>query len=80
MSGFKIEAIWAYVAVDPDDGDEGVVAYETPGGWLPLIAADEKRLNLLRPMAEEIAREGVVEIRLVHFYGRSTVEILPSAE
>jgi hypothetical protein len=72
----KIEALWAFVSVDPIDDNEGVCAHQFPGsGWMPLIAADEKRLNQLRPIAEMIAAmHPEYRIKLVKFSGREELE------
>ena len=74
--GFVIQHIWAFVSVDPRDGDEGVCACNLGGQWMPLIAADEKRLKDLRPMAEQIARETKVDIKLVRFDVRTELETI----
>jgi hypothetical protein len=76
MSGFKIESIHAFVAVDPVDGDEGVMAFYSANGPVPMIAADKRRLDELRPLAERLAEEAGLEVRLLRFDKRTTVEIL----
>lgn len=74
--GFKIESIHAYVAVDPEDGDEGIMAFGSALGMMPMIAADKHRLDELRPTAEAMAKQLGIEVRLVRFDQRTTVEIL----
>lgn len=78
MSGFKITSIWAYISVDPVDGDEGILAFQSGYGTMPMIAADKRRLDQLRPMAEAIAQDFGIEVHLVRFDNRSNVEILPT--
>ena len=68
--------IWAYLSVDPEDGNEGIVAGIFLGVSLPLIAVDEKRLRSLAPMAEEIARKTGRVIRLVKFTNRELIRQL----
>jgi len=75
---FRIETIHAFIAPDPINGDEGVVAWMTPTDrmWMPLIAADPARLKELRPLAEEVARITGRKIKLVRFEARVEVEEL----
>lgn len=70
----KIEHLWAFVSVDPTDGNEGVVTCQLNGMLLPMIAADEDRLRLLKPMAEGAAVWTTNPIKLVKFTVREEVE------
>lgn len=73
--GFVITELWAYLAVH-DDGDEGIIAWTSPGGiTLPLIAADRARLDKLR-YAEATAQISGKPVVLVRFLGRVEVERL----
>lgn len=74
--GFEIKSIWAFVAIHPGDEDEGVTACKIGDQWMPLIAADEKRLKDLRPMAQLIARETKIDIKLVRFDVRTELETI----
>jgi hypothetical protein len=76
MSGFRITSVWAFVSVDPADGDEGVLAARMGDYWLPMVAADQVRIEQLRPYAEKIGREGNVKVRLIRFDQRTEVEVL----
>jgi hypothetical protein len=51
----RINEVWAFVSVDPKDGNEGVMATTTGRYWLPLIGADGERIKSLRPIVEEMA-------------------------
>lgn len=77
LTGFRIEALWAYVAV-ADDDDEGVIAFlARDGSWMPMVAADPARLESLRPIAEEMARApGAGTIKLVKFTTREEIRTL----
>lgn len=77
--GFKIGALWAFVAVH-DDGDEGIIGVLGPRGWVPAVAADQERLDLLRPQMREIARNFPREIKLVKFHQREDVETIGGSE
>ena len=79
MSGRRVEFIWAFLAVDPTDGNEGVVGALTPQGWRPLIGGDTERMEVLRSMAQEVGRQHQAPIRLVRFELRRDVEVLDGA-
>jgi hypothetical protein len=68
----RIDRIWAYLSRDVD-GNEGVCAAPIgPAGMcVPMIAADEKRLVSLTPIAELLARSSGLTIVLVEFSERS---------
>lgn len=78
MSGFRIDGIWAWVAVDPDDGDEGVIGMYAGDdlGWLPLIAADRVRLDEMRPIAAAHALATRRPVTLVRFDVRTELEVI----
>jgi hypothetical protein len=71
----RIDCIWAFLSVDDADGNEGVCAVHFPGlpGLTPLIAADQKRLDMITPWAENLARETGRVLRLVKFTNREVV-------
>ncbi len=72
---FKINEIWAYITVDPKDGDEGIPAFSTSSGMmLPMVCADKRRVISLIPAAEAIAKANGVKIKLVRFYGMEVIE------
>lgn len=74
--GFRIKDVWAFVAVG-EDGDEGIMAMrQRDGSWMPMIAADEERIRLLRPIAEAQAEVTGTQVRLVRFHQRSEVETI----
>lgn len=69
--GFRIRHLWAFLAVDPGDNQEGFIP--GPDG-LPLFASDERRLEDLRPYAQAFARRFGVTVRLVRFGDGEEVE------
>ena len=71
----RIDCLWAFLSVDEADGNEGVCAVNFPGlpGLTPLIAADQRRLDLITPIAEDLARTTGRVLRLVKFYNREVV-------
>jgi hypothetical protein len=74
----RIERIWAWLTVDAA-GEECVLAGPSPspfGGLMPLIAADEARLESLRPIARAIAAGAKMRVVLARFETRSDLELL----
>lgn len=67
MSGFKIDRLFAFVAIDPEDGDEGVMGFATQRGWMPMIGADQARVESLKPMAEEIKKTTGLDYEIKYF-------------
>ncbi len=53
MSGDTITELYAFVALDNEDGNEGIIAFMGPDGiMLPMIGADTARVNSLIPIAD----------------------------
>ena len=74
MSNFTITKVTAFIAIDPKDGDEGIMAYEGPKGlMMPLICADEDRIKSMAPIAELIARDANCQYRIIQFSIREDV-------
>jgi hypothetical protein len=71
----RIDHIWAFLSLD--DGGEGVCAAPLgPGAMtVPLIAADKRRLDSLKPLARKLASIFQKPIRLAKFTTREDVEI-----
>lgn len=74
--GFRIDSVWAFLAIH-GDGDEGIVGITTPEGvMMPAIAADQERLDLLRPQMRRLADVLPGQIKLVRFDRRTDMETL----
>jgi hypothetical protein len=73
----KIDAIWAFISVD-DDGNEGLCAAPLPGSnmTMPLIAADERMLTKLIPIAEMLARNTSMTIKLIRLGTREEIRVI----
>jgi len=63
----QITELWAFVSVDPRDGNEGLIGMPTPHGMSPMICADKERLACLAPLAKRLARD---------FYPDCTVKLI----
>jgi hypothetical protein len=71
----RIDRLWAALSVD--DGGEGLCAAPMIPGQLttPLIAADKRRLDIIRPWAQRVAKMTKRTVRIVKFGSREDVEI-----
>lgn len=69
----RIDSVWMALSVD-EDGTEGVCAFMSNTGWMPLIAADEKRLADIRKLARQIAYSENRLVRIVRMTTREAVE------
>jgi hypothetical protein len=69
---FRISVVHAFTCIG-DDGDEGVVAFQTPLGWMPMIGADPTRLAQLEPIAKDMASRLGKQITLKRFSQMETV-------
>lgn len=80
MAGFRVTEVYAFLMIDPTDGDEGVPAAEAiiDGHLMPLpmIAADATRLTILRAWAKDIAHTARRPIVLARFSVREDVEVI----
>jgi len=68
--GFVIKEMFAFVAIDPGDaeGDEGVLGFQEHGGsWIPMVGADLKRVESLRPVADEMAKQLGITYKIKKF-------------
>lgn len=74
---FVITGVWMVVSVD-DDGQEGVVAapHWEGGPVMPLIAADEARLPMIKTLAKQIAGLTKKQLRLIRLDTRTDLETI----
>ena len=71
----RIDNVWMALSVD-DDGTEGVCATMMGDQWMPLLAADEKRLPFIIDMARKIAVAEKRLVRIVKLTTREEVELI----
>lgn len=76
----RIDHIWAFLSID--DGGEGVCAAPLANNMLsvPMIAADMRRVESLKPMAQHVSTLFQKPVRLAKFTKREDVEIYQPAE
>lgn len=64
----KITSLTAFIAIDPTDGTEGLMAYHSGRwGWIPMVAADDARLRRFQSWADDIAEEQGIEYKISRF-------------
>ncbi len=71
-----IQELYAYVSVDPEDQNEGIIAMATPSGPLPLVGADIDRMKSLRKVAEDVAERSKIQVKLLRFSVREEIEVI----
>ncbi len=65
-----------FLFVAEDEEGEGLIGQRIGDQWIPFVCADKARLNSLRPMAENIARESGKKIKLIKFTTRTELEVI----
>jgi hypothetical protein len=75
-TGQSIDAIYAWVATEPNGG-EGICSAQIGSLHMPLIGADMDRIKSLRSRAEMVRRITGYPVRLVRFSARDDLEVLP---
>lgn len=76
-SGHKIDEMWAWVAFDPEDGNEGIPAFAAAGGlMLPMVGADWDMVRSLRSLAQDAANLSGRPITLRRFSQMTVVDTL----
>jgi hypothetical protein len=71
----RIDEIYAFISVDPE-GNEGVCAFQSKGMMVPMVAADLKMVEHLKPVAKQLAAISPYPIKLVKFSTRTEVEVI----
>ena len=71
--GFRITELHAICSIDPDDDQEGIPAYFSAAGPMPMIASDRVRLDMLKTMAQEIADQTGRNFKVVRFSVREDI-------
>lgn len=71
----RIEQMYAFVALDPEDNTEGIPAFPAPDGTpMPMVGADMARVDQLRPIAKLLATHMGLKITLCRFEVRTELE------
>jgi len=79
--GFRISELWAFVTIDAQYDDEGIIGTLTRTGWVPLIASDRVARDQMEIFAAQLAKEQNQTIQLIKFSNRELIkEFKPNAE
>lgn len=70
----RIDELYAFVASDEEG--EGLTAFLTDSGWMPMVAADRTRVDSLWAQAKRIARESGRKITLCRFTVREEIGVI----
>jgi hypothetical protein len=69
---FKITTLTAFISIDKND-EEGVMAFNSDQGWVPLVCADEARIKSMLTIAEDIKKMSGMPYRIIQFSVRTDV-------
>jgi len=72
----RITAVWA--AISADETGEGICAVNSNGTWMPLLAADEKRLEWIVDQARTLAKMTGKRIKIIKLTSRIEVMEIPA--
>ena len=72
----KVNEMWVWVSVDSEDQNEGVIAFDSPMGPMPMVGADKDRMMSLRHLAEQTAKKSGIEVKLLRFSERVEIEVI----
>lgn len=77
----RIDEIYLFVSKDAT-GNEGVTAYydRLNQQWLPLVCADQARIDSLRNLALEVALATGSEVKLIRYSTREEIETIAEAQ
>ena len=73
----RIDAVWMAVSVDAA-GNEGLCAVLQGGVWVPLIAADERRLEWIIALAQHSALQTGKRVKVITLTVRTEIMEIPS--
>lgn len=73
--GFRIQELWLVVAVDVDD-QEGIVQFPTEEGYVPLFAADPRRLEQIIEAAHKMHQHTGDKLMVIKLSTREVVETI----
>lgn len=70
----SVDELYVFISKD-DQGNEAVVGQKLGDSWMPFVAADKGRLDILIPMAKELAKHTDKKIKLIKLTKREDIEI-----
>ena len=70
----KITEIFAFISIEKDLDDEGIIAWKIGDKWMPLVGADKERVDSLRQLAERTKKITGKKVTLAKFTRREDLE------
>lgn len=70
---YRITEMWAFISQD-DNGNEGILGFDSPLGISPMMTTSPKVLESFRPIAVALASETGKKILLIKLTHRTDVE------
>lgn len=67
-----INSLMAWVMVD-EAGNEGIAAFQTPQGIMPMMGGDPAKILAMKPLADHLATRTKMKIKLLRFSQREEV-------
>lgn len=74
----NIDELYVFIGKDAT-GNEGIPAFHMRDMMMPMVCADQARVDALRGIAEQMAQETGIEIKLVRFTNREELETIAGA-
>jgi len=71
----KADKLFAFITVD-EEGNEGVAAFYSDSGWMPMVGRDISRVESLMKTARIIASETGIDIELREFSSCKLIEVI----
>lgn len=72
----RINEVWAWLAADPESGQEAVLTMDTPMGTVPLFSMDVDKLKACRDYIQQVAEGTGQAVSLVRFSSRTVEEVV----
>ena len=72
----KINELFAFIQIDEGSEDEGIIASKFGDNWMPLVGADLKRVDSLRPITKQVAQTTGKRVVLAKFTHREDLEVI----
>lgn len=76
----RIDELWAVVCENEEQGMEGLVALNTGGGWLPLVAADLVRLKQIEAIGHALSAAQGQPFKLIRLSTRTEIREINGRE
>lgn len=70
-----IDTMYAYIVMDDDD-TEGIPAFMNGNTAMPMVGADQARIESLDPIAQQLATELGKKVTLVRFSVREEIKVI----